>query len=105
MQKVVLITLQAQLVFEIGQLRGALLLAFPDQGAALRQRHMPAPADLAAAAPETPLYSSRHQAWVQVSFTTAQSVAEFISLFLTGAECLHLLERSVPALLPEMPTQ
>lgn len=67
--------LQAQLVFEVGQLRGALLLAFPDHGRALRERNIP-PAAVSAGgsasgmpgggAAETPLYGSRHQAWVQV---------------------------------------
>jgi hypothetical protein len=61
---------QGQLVFEVGQLRGALLLAFPDHGRALRERGIPPKAlgtagDFAEAA-GTPLHSARHQAWVQV---------------------------------------
>jgi hypothetical protein len=67
--------LQAQLVAELGRMRGALLLAFPDQGRALREHGMP-PGDIGAAAGFSaagdpfgaggPLDDARHQEWVQV---------------------------------------
>lgn len=71
---------QAQLVAELGRMRGALLLAFPDQGRALHEHGMP-PKDIGAASVSAagepseagdPLYSAaRQQDWVQVGFVTA----------------------------------
>ena len=62
--------LQAQLVFEVNQLRGAVLLGRPDHGRILCVRGGPHkaignPTDLGAA--ESPANSAKHQAWVQVS--------------------------------------
>ena len=75
--------LQTQLVAELGRMRGALLLAFPDQGRALREHGMP-PKDIGAAAGFSaagdpfgaggPLDNARHQEWVQVGFSIAASV-------------------------------
>lgn len=67
-------------MFEVGQLRGALRLATPDLGGALRERRILAAAPAASAdvtsdaveASETsPLYSARHLAWVQVLHCSA----------------------------------
>jgi hypothetical protein len=72
--------LQAQLVAELGRMRGALLLAFPDQGRALHEHGMP-PKDIGAASviafgepseAGDPLYSAaRHREWVQVGIESA----------------------------------
>lgn len=84
--------LQAQLVAELGRMRGALLLAFPDQGRALREHGMP-PKDIVAAGdpgePGAPLYDdATHQEWVQVG--------ALATLLPSGSFCrAHMGQRSL----------
>ena len=87
-----LIAFQAQLVAELGRMRGALLLAFPDQGRALREHGMP-PKDMGAGATAgeagAPLDDGRHQEWVQVGALAVLLPSGSLCYAQTGQRSLH----------------